>query len=165
MGQIVLQFVGAADLGGSLINWFDHGPFAHVDSVMPDGLLLGARSDVWANCPAGVQLRPHDYMPFKNPCRAVLDTDDSIADAYYSFLMDQIGKPYDMTGIVGFAVGRDWRNENAWFCSELAAAGLEECGFLKHQLIQPANKIAPDDLALLCSAFCDMGLSNGTNSP
>lgn len=158
MSAIVLQFVGAADLGGSLINWFDHGPFAHVDSVLSDGTLLGARSDVWANVPAGVQLRPADYMPFKNPVRASLEAPQTVVDAYYAFLLDQVGKPYDMTGIVGFAVGRDWRNPNAWFCSELAAAGLEESGFLEYKLIQPASKIAPDDLALVCSAFCNMSL-------
>jgi|HubBroStandDraft_2_1064218.scaffolds.fasta_scaffold50385_6 hypothetical protein len=157
MNSIVLQFVGAADLGGEFIQWFDHGPFAHVDSVLPDGTLLGARSDVWAGVPAGVQIRPADYMSFKNPVRAVLDAPDQIVKAYYDFLFDQVGKPYDMTGIVGFAVNRDWRNPAAWFCSELAAAGLEISGFLQYPLIQPANKIAPDDLALLCSAFCPMG--------
>lgn len=158
MSSIILQFVGAADAGGSVISWFNHGPFAHVDSVLPDGTLLGARSDIWKGVPAGVQIRPADYMPFKNPVQAVLDAPQPVADAYYAFLMDQIGKPYDMTGIVGFAFGRDWRNPAAWFCSELAAAGLEECGYFEHKLIQPASKIAPDDLALLCSAFCDMSL-------
>lgn len=156
MSSIILQFVGAADLGGKIINWFDHGPFAHVDTVMPDGSLLGARSDVWAGVPAGVQIRPYDYMPFANPVRAVLDASDEVVEAYYTFVQAQIGKPYDMTGIVGFAVGRDWRNANAWFCSELVAAALEESGFFEYALIQLANKIAPDDLALLCSAFCDM---------
>ena len=156
MSSIILQFVGAADLGGKIINWFDHGPFAHVDTVMEDGSLLGARSDVWAGVAAGVQIRPHDYMPFANPVRAVLDAPDTVVGAYYTFVQAQIGKPYDMTGVVGFAVGRDWRNTNAWFCSELVAAALEESGFFEYSLIQPANKIAPDDLALLCSAFCDM---------
>jgi hypothetical protein len=151
--QIVLQFIGAADFGGAVINWFDHGPFAHVDSVLPDGTLLGARSDT---ATPGVQIRPADYMKFTSPVRAVLETTEEIAQAYYAWLMLQVGKPYDMTGIVAFALGRNWRNPNAWFCSELVAAGLEKCGFLQFPLIQPANKIAPDDLALLCSAFCPM---------
>lgn len=154
MNAIVLQFVGAADMGGSVINWFDHGSFAHVDSVLPDGTLLGARSDT---AQPGVQIRAADYMTFKNPVRAALTAPDDTVAAYYNFIRSQIGKPYDMTGIVGFAFGRDWHNPNAWFCSELVAAGLEQSGFLQFPLIQPANKIAPDDLALLCSAFCQMG--------
>ena len=34
-------------------------------------------------------------------------------------------KPYDKLAIVAFAVNRDWRSPDAWFCDELVAAGLE----------------------------------------
>jgi len=37
----------------------------------------------------------------------------------------QVGKPYDKLAIVAFAVNRDWRSPDAWFCDELVAAGLE----------------------------------------
>ena len=34
-------------------------------------------------------------------------------------------KPYDKLAIVAFAVNRDWRSPDAWFCDELVAVGLE----------------------------------------
>src|SRR5215470_8798093 len=34
-------------------------------------------------------------------------------------------KPYDKLAIVAFAVNRDWRSPDVWFCDELVAAGLE----------------------------------------
>ena len=47
----------------------------------------------------------------------------------------QVGKPYDKLAIVAFAVNRDWRSPDAWFCDELVAAGLEHA--------QEVRKLAP----------------------
>lgn len=155
MGQIVMQFAGSAALTSRLIQWFDHGAFAHVDTVMPDGTLLGARDDVMAGYPAGVQFRGADYQQGYTLKRVALPCTDEQEKAYYDFVIAQIGKPYDEKAIAAFAVGRDWRTPDSWFCSELNAAGLEASGVVP-PLSAPVNKIAPDDLLLVLSALVDV---------
>jgi uncharacterized protein YycO len=152
MGAIVMQFAGSSSLTSQLIQWFDHGQFAHVDTVMPDGTLLGARNDVMDGYPAGVQIRGANYQQGYTLKRVSLPCSDVQQNAYYDFVLAQVGKPYDTKAIAAFAVGRDWRTPDAWFCSELCAAGLEESEVVM-PLSAPVNKIAPDDLLLVLSAF------------
>jgi hypothetical protein len=52
MGAITLQFVTSRDPESWAIRTFQRGWCSHVDSVMDDGRLLGARSD------GGVLIRP-----------------------------------------------------------------------------------------------------------
>lgn len=151
--MITLQFAGPQDWGGELITWYDHGKFAHVDAVLPDGNLLGARSEIVMEVPAGVQIRPASYLPESTTkLTVVLPCSDRISDAFYQFISEQIGKPYDEKAILGFVAGRNWAEEDSWFCSELVAAGMVKAMYV-NQLSAPANKIAPDDLLLVCSAL------------
>lgn len=156
-GTIVLQFVSNNSLGSKVIEWFDHGLYSHVDSVMPDGSLLGARNDVIQGFAKGVQVRPASYvMGYAHVKRVELITSATIAEAYYEFVKSQIGKPYDTTAIAGFIAGRNWLEEDSWFCSELSTKGLVVSKFLQHLPSAPCNKIAPDDELLICSMFTDV---------
>jgi hypothetical protein len=150
--MIVLHFSAQADLGSELIRWFSHGAYSHVDSALPDGRLVGARSDVCLGIPAGVQVRPPGYAGFSRVLRIDLPADDNVTNAYYRLLAAEIGKPYDMRAIAGFASGRDWREGGAWFCSELSTAMLERSGWFPFPLATPANKMDPDDELLAVSA-------------
>ena len=153
MTAIILQFSYQRDLGADLIKYFGHGAgFSHVDAVLPDGSLLGARSDVCQGVPPGVQIRPPLYADFARTLRVSLDATDTQLHGFNNFLQGQIGKPYDMEAIIGFAVGRDWRAPDSWFCSELQGAALEACGWFPFALATPANKLDPDDLLLALSA-------------
>jgi hypothetical protein len=152
MGAITLQFVGNDSLGSRLIEWYDHGQYSHVDTVLPDGSLLGARNDVIGAIPAGVQIRPAGYVVGDRMKRVVIPRSDVREANYYDYVEAQIGKPYDRCAIAAFFAGRDWRDETAWFCSELVAAGLEAAGVV-YPLSAPVNKIAPDDLLLVLSAM------------
>ena len=150
--MIKLQFVLGTGLSSRGIAWFSAGHFSHVDCVLPDGRLLGARSDACGGQPPGVRVRPAGYENWKE--RVVMTVPErglSDKQRFYDFLAAQIGKPYDSTAIWGFAVGRDWRDPRDWFCSELAAAALEMGGYLP-VLYAPVNKITPAALALAVSA-------------
>lgn len=155
MTQIVMQFAGSKSLTSRLIQWFGHGQFAHVDTVMPDGTLLGARNDVMAGFPAGVQIRAADYQKGYTTKKVAIPCTQAQQDAYYAFVLNQVGKPYDNKAIVAFAAGTNWNDRNAWFCSELNTAALQQCGWLK-TLSEPPQKITPDDLLLILSAFIDV---------
>ena len=155
MGQIVMQFAGSDSLTSKIIQWFGHGRYAHVDTVMPDGLLLGARNDVMAGYPAGVQLRGPDYQVGYTLKRVTIPCTDAQQSDYYQFVLDQVGKPYDSRAIAAFAAGTDWTTKGAWFCSELCTAALQHCGWLK-ELCEPPSKVDPDSLLLIISAFVEV---------
>lgn len=159
MAAISLQFVRGHGLGARLIQWFDHGRYSHVDSVMPDGSLLGSRNDTVWGIASGVQMRPAHYVDGCEILRVDLPCDESTCAAYYEYLHSQLGKPYDETAILAFVAGRDWEESDSWFCSELCAHAMVVSGFW-HELSAPANKIAPDDLLLLASAFVDIHAHN-----
>jgi uncharacterized protein YycO len=150
---IKLQFSSATDLGSRVIQFYERGWPSHVDAVRWDGMLLGARSDVHAGVPAGVQLRPPDYKKFNRVEIVKLPCSHGVESLFWDFLNTQIGKPYDKKAIVAFAVRRDWRNPDQWFCSELIVSGLEESGFFPRKLLIPANEVTPRDNLILVSPW------------
>jgi hypothetical protein len=156
--HVTLQFVRGRGLASRLIAWFGGGPrFSHVDVVLPDGTLLGSRSDRVAGVPSGVQIRPASYTTGEAALQVQLPCTPSHAKAFYEFLHAQLGKPYDHMSILGFIVGRNWREDDTWFCSELASAALEHAGLLR-QLAARASKITPGDLLLVLSALVPVKL-------
>ena len=149
--MIVIQFAQGTDLGAKAIEWYGHETYSHVDSVLPDGRLFGARSDNVGGAPPGVQAREPSYLGSEKVFRVELATTADETVKYYDWLWTQVGKPYDKQGILGFIVDRDWRDPNTWFCSELVAAGLEYCEYFPYPLAAITNKITPGDLLSLCS--------------
>jgi hypothetical protein len=157
--MIVLQFVRGTELDSKLIEWFGGGPlFSHVDSVLSDGRLLGARSDAVGGAPAGVQIRSPDYVQGLVTLRVELACSDLVTGRYYDFVNSQIGKPYDKTGIMAFVFGRDWQEDDSWFCSELVASGLEKSGYFPYKPVSPSNKITPPNLILMLSVLSKITL-------
>lgn len=149
---IQLQFVRQADFASEAIAWFTQGNFSHVDAVLPNGELLGARHDSVGGKPPGVQLRPEDYAEWALQVRFTIPCTGDVASHFYNFLLGQIGKPYDMSVIYGFITGRNWRQRDSWICSELQAAAMEHAGIVR-PLYLSASKIAPSALALVSSVI------------
>jgi hypothetical protein len=154
MPAITKQFSTEGDDFESLaIRWGQHSPdsmpFTHVDLVMPEGGLLGARTD------GGVLLRHSDYANFTHVLVLAILVTQAQEDAYYAFARAQLGKPYDISAIVAFGapgVERNWLQGSAWFCSELDAAAMGAAGLLMTVLAANVNKISPyDDVLMSCS--------------
>lgn len=159
--MIVLQFVQGKDLSSKLIEWFSHsGDVSHVDVLWPGGGLYGARSDEVGGAPAGVQLRAENYTEGCNVVRVTLNMSATKRQAFYDFLLAQEGKPYDKTGILGFVVDRDWQEPDSWFCSELVAAALSQCGYFDYPPAAASNKITPADLLLLVSITTEVTINS-----
>ena len=59
--MISLQFSALNDIASEAIKLFERSWCSHVDAILPDGTLLGARADIYGNVPAGVQIRPPGY--------------------------------------------------------------------------------------------------------
>lgn len=149
MTSITLQFVLEDHFTSRLIGWFSAGHYSHVDAVMPYGL-LGARNDSVGGRPPGVQIRPFDYTQFIRTMRITVPCSAGQYIGRNAFLREQLGKPYDRLAILAFAFNRNWRDQGAWYCSELQAAALEHAGILPRGVLTD-NKITPVMLAEVLS--------------
>lgn len=150
--MIKVRFVSGLGAVSALISRHTYGFWAsHADAIMPDGRKIGAEFD-------GVQARAADYDKGAITKELVLELkcDAATSKKFYSFLESQIGKPYDFSAVAAFAAVRDWQKPDAWFCSELIAAALLECGYLR-PLAASTNKITPRDLVLILSGKVGAG--------
>lgn len=152
------QFVLARGLASSVILLAGGGTqslgFSHVDIILPDGTLFGARTDYPINGKTGVQRRPPGYGA-KDWIRRVVFSLPATPDQErkgYEFLLAQEGKPYDKLAILAFFTNRDWRSENSWFCDELYLRFLEMAG-VSPALYLPANRVNPTGAANIASAL------------
>lgn len=148
MTEITLRFVTCADAVSAGIRLGEYGYWAsHVEAVMPDGTYLGAHFD------GGVQarLRTYDAGKFTRQLFVALPCEPEQNFRFIKFLEDQIGKPYDIEAIAALVAERDWRAPDSWYCSELQAAALEECGWFTSPLAAEVSKITPRDLLLILS--------------
>lgn len=148
--MIKLQFSTESGVASELVRLFDHGWCSHVDAILPTQELLGARHD------GGVLVRPYKYAQFTKTLIVMLPVSMVVEQNFYEFLHEQIGKPYDSRAIEAFVFDRNWRKPDTWFCSELMAAALEQCGFFQHRLTTISNRVTPSDLLLVLSALVDV---------
>lgn len=152
--MIELSFVTERNPGSQIIRWFTHSIYSHVDIILSTGQRLGARSDCPVNGQTGVQIREADYAKFTCDDRLQLDLPAEAEG--YEWLVHQIGKPYDITGLyASFLFSRsDWRGDaydGEWWCSELAQAFAEHCGVRKARI--GVNRFTPNDAYLYLGAF------------
>ncbi|MFL9810025.1 hypothetical protein D7249_17760 [Stutzerimonas stutzeri] len=127
MATVRVLFTRRRHLGSLAIRLGTWSAWSHVDLVDDRG---GEPILVGAVAPAGVALTPMAER-LALASRAVLveftvPDSDAVLDAARS----QLGKPYDWLGIAGIALrGRDWQEDDCWFCSELVAWAFSEAGF------------------------------------
>lgn len=133
--MITLQFTTKPLPFAWLIRTATWSRISHVDFVLPDGRLLGARGS------GGVAIRePGEYSHCE---RFHVEAPADVLKLAAS----QIGKPYDWAGILGFATRQNWQSEDKWFCSELVAWAFQEAGFPLLRA-ERASRITPRDLLL-----------------
>ncbi len=90
--------------------------WSHCAFILPDGRVIESsamRGGVVLDTLANFQARAKEW--------AIADYLCNDPRAAYGFFLSQLGKKYDYTGLVGFALkDRDFEEEDAWFCSEVA---------------------------------------------
>ncbi len=147
--SIVWQFATEHDFSAFLIHLGTRSTWSHVDAVLPDGTLLGARSD------GGVQIRQPGYAQFTKT--QICKIRSPLADQFYKTLETQIGKPYDWRAIFAFGFGdHDWRETGSWFCSELQIWAMETVGFFSHPILIDYARLSPRDQLLLFSPWIEL---------
>jgi hypothetical protein len=145
---LTFQLVRGKGFSSRLIGWFGSGFYSHIDVITPAGELRGARSDVIKGIPAGCQDRPQDYETWARQTRYTIDVTRSQWLRYWEFSDAQLGKPYDSRGLIeSFVLGRQWRDDDSWWCSEWIGANLEYPRIVK---IPPEVKsVEPGDCAFI----------------
>lgn len=163
-----LAFVRARGPLSRAIEWFGGGYYSHCAVLSPSdsGFVIDARSNIISVpvpgsttgavrlIPAGVQRRPVSYLEAGGALvdwfRLVVSAEER--DLVGWALQTQVGKPYDMSAIWAFALGRltdrNWRDERAWDCSELAAWALER-GCALRRISFPLYRVPPGPLCLM----------------
>lgn len=158
-----------ADSG--LISWGIEtgGGWSHMANLMADGSIIDARSDrirdtrTGKRClgpdgkpiSPGVQRRPGSYLEGIKKWVVLQGPEDGNGRSYDRWrlaLEAQLGKPYDFIGILDFLtespLDRNWRDQRAWFCDELAVWAMEQAGYTP-QIPEPVFRITPSAALLL----------------
>lgn len=78
------------------------------------------------------------------PCR---DPDIAIRAA-----RSQLGKPYDLTAVVGIGLHRNWQETDSWFCSELLAWALAQSGSPLFRA-EALHRVVPQHLWMLSTDY------------
>jgi hypothetical protein len=150
---VEVDLFGGAGISSSAIEWFGGGRFSHAAIRWNERELLDARYDSLTGLAKGVRVRPID-VEAATAVRHVRFRMAATAEqvhAFRYFAASQIGKPYDSPGIFAFAFGRDWRQDESWFCSELVSAALETAKIIK-PIYTAYAKVTPSALADILSA-------------
>ena len=92
----------------------------HHVGVIVGGFVIEARFD-------GVTKTPIDE--FKSRGKYSIEN-HPLADEQKAndFALMQVGKKYDIAGLVSFPFRKDWQDDNKWYCSELVASIAEVGG-------------------------------------
>jgi hypothetical protein len=136
----------------SLIRRACHSRFSHLDIVLPGVGLLGASGeDKSFHDPGGVRIRPFEPWPYNIIREVEIKTDK--ADAIIELAQSQIGKPFDNAALSAFfnpySTGRNWRELDKWFCSELYIWACEGAKLFDYPICVPMGMINPNDTMLL----------------
>lgn len=88
-----------------------------------------------------------DVMAQHTACE-IVEFSCTDVDAAIRAARSQIGKPYDLTALVGLLAHRDWQEDDRWFCSELAAWSFAQAGtpLFRHDAV---HRITPQHLWML----------------
>lgn len=141
MTEIIIQFSSLKHSWMSkLIEWFTWGKYAHVDVVLPNGDIIGARLF------GGVRIR-RDSLSYSRVKRYSVTVPESTAASIYGTLRAQVGAGYDWLGILSFPLRLRWNRSDKWFCSELVAWAFYINGV---QLVTEPKfeRLSPRDLRL-----------------
>jgi uncharacterized protein YycO len=107
----------------------------HVGSVFDDYVIEARFSGVLKTPLADVKARGEF---------AIVDHKINNEDEAREFALAQVGKGYDLAGLIGFPFRARWQDPSRWYCSELVAAIAEAGG--TSLVRSDLNGVSPRDL-------------------
>jgi hypothetical protein len=165
MAEIHIQYSTSPAFASDVIRRLCHSDFSHIDIVLNSaeehGLLGVSGEDRSVGDPGGVRIRPRPPWAYQGTPKVakLRRVSNTVYDDFMRVAHGQIGKPFDHNALWGFL--RDspheinWRQPNAWFCSEFVVWCLEQANFFPYRLVVKANRITPGDSLLLLNPFME----------
>lgn len=126
--------------GAALIRAVTWSDYSHVAIIDGDEAI----ESVWPR----VRVTPLADVIASHPDHIIVDFPCLSPIAAIKAARSQVGKPYDLTGILGIGLHRDWQETDSWFCSELVAWAFAQGGT---PLFRPEamHRITPQHLWML----------------
>jgi len=153
---IQLHFSLGADVSSRLIAWwgYGYGGYSHVDAILSDGSLCGARSDHAGGQAPGVRVRKPFYEAWKKSAVLTIPATVHEHDVWETWQRDQCGDRYDSADILGLIIGKPL-NEGAghWICSADQITGLQVVQKIPALLPFAAQQTTPNTLFMLGAAL------------
>lgn len=115
-------FTSQDNVGSGFIRAVEGGDYSHMALVLPgDRVIESVKA-------TGVRIRRLDSLLEDAWHYSLMHLEVPDENAAVDFAMKQVGKPYDTMGLVGFGFGRDWQQDDKWYCSELGMTILHHGG-------------------------------------
>lgn len=89
--------------------------------------LVDGNEVIEATWPA-VRVAPLAEVLAKHSDHIIVDLACHVPGDVIKAARSQVGKPYDLTALVGLVMHRDWQESDSWFCSELVAWAFAQGG-------------------------------------
>ena len=142
-----------------VIGYFGAGYYSHIDVRTPQGYYRGAFENertvrgIWY--PPGYEDRPEAYYgPALRVTDYTIDVSVGQWEEYWRASNAKLHKPYDYRGLwETFVEGRQWRDNDSWWCSEAVADNLEQ-GYIITDLPSVMKAVEPGDCVFM---FCARG--------
>lgn len=122
-----------------LIRWFSWSPYSHAAWICRDGSVIEAWTEGGVRRVASLS---EAHEPGTRVDIFAIELTDEQHASVEKFLAEQLGQKYDWLGILGFLTRKRMESHDAWFCSELIAAALNQAGVWPLLRI-PACKVPP----------------------
>lgn len=137
-------FCASSEVGAVLIRAATWSDWSHVALIDGDQVIEAVWPQVRVTPLADVIAAHPRHMIVELPCA---EPARAVAAA-----RSQVGKPYDVWGIVGLGLHRDWTSEDAWWCSELVAWSCAQGGT---PLFRPegVRRVTPQHLWMLAPSW------------
>ena len=127
--------------GAVLIRAVTWSSWSHVALVLDNGNVIEATYPKVREVPLEIILHNHKKWVIVD----IPTDDDKLIEEY---ARSQVGKPYDITALLGILVHRQWTDEDSWFCSELVANSFTKGGFSLFRE-ETIHRITPQNLWML----------------
>lgn len=140
METVTLVFTRRRAIGSALLRAWMHSDFSHcalVDRVTNTIIEASAH---------GVRERPLDDLLNEASEFKFIDIACPVPEIALNWARQQINKPYDWFGVLGFWFRRNWDHDGAWFCSELCATAIQRAG--RQLFRRKAYRVSPETLYL-----------------
>jgi hypothetical protein len=127
---------------------------SHVEAVRPDGKYVGQ------HLRGGMQARDpgYDAAHLAHDLFVNLPANKLQEDAFYAFLEERLGQPYDWTTIISHALPVNFHDYDHAICSAtiMLALRAKAAPYLRWPTTVPAHLVSPRDVLLIVSCLVEV---------